>query len=128
MPRKRSHKPSWRKIEQRWKQLAGPPTHPLPQKSTFSGPIIAPDEHVQDRLFIGVYPCGIVYADRTREANGDYKKLALLCYKSLALEVAVDCPADLRAEIESNARQIMRRAGEQFQISTCGQTVTLGGP
>jgi hypothetical protein len=38
------------------------------------------------RLFIGVFPCGISYADRHHEEYGDYKALAFLPYESLTLE------------------------------------------
>lgn len=79
------------------------------------------------RLFAGVYPCGIVYADRWHEQSGDYKRLAFLSYSSLALEVERECPPDMRAEIERDAAKIQSRRGEQFQISTCNQTILLGG-
>jgi hypothetical protein len=78
-------------------------------------------------LFIGLYPCGISYADRTKEQHGDYKKLAFLPYSSLVLEVEKDCPKDVLKQIESHADTIIARRGQQFQISACGQTVLLGG-
>lgn len=79
-----------------------------------------------DRLFIGIYPCGISYSDRHNEEYGDYKKLAFLPYSSLALEIKPDCPADLRQEIETDAAAIIARRGEKFQTSTCGQYIILG--
>lgn len=82
-----------------------------------------------DRLFVGVYPTGIVYADRSREEHGDYKRLAFLPYRTLELEWSKGVPADLKKRIESDARVIQARRGEEFQVSTAGQTVRLGdGP
>lgn len=82
---------------------------------------------MNDRIFRGNYPCGIVYADRKREKHGDYARLAFLPYNTLQLEFADDCPPELRKQIEAEAAAIQSRRGEQFQISTAGQTVTLGG-
>lgn len=78
------------------------------------------------RLFIGVFPCGISYADRHHEEYGDYKALAFLPYESLTLEFRKECPVELRAEITDHAAAIQARKGEHLQISTCGQTVLLG--
>lgn len=80
----------------------------------------------EDLIFEGIFPAGIVYADRTRQEGGDYKKLAFLAYSSLALSFEKDCPKTLRAEITRRAQEIQSRRGQQFQISTCGQTVLLG--
>lgn len=79
-----------------------------------------------ERLFIGVYPGGIVYADRSKEVSGDYARLAFLSYHSLELEVQNDCPSDLLELIKAHASTLQSRRGELFQISTCGQTVMLG--
>ena len=79
-----------------------------------------------DRLFIGVYSCGICYADRKREKNGDYARLAFLPYDSLQLAIEPDCPVELRSLIEADAAQIQARSGELFQVSSSGQTVVLG--
>jgi hypothetical protein len=78
------------------------------------------------RLFIGIYPCGIVYADRNRLDNHDYKRLAFLPYKELALRWENDVPAELRPLIEEDAAKIIARRGEQFVVSGSSQTVTLG--
>lgn len=77
-------------------------------------------------IFIGIFPTGISYADKTREENGDYKCLAFLSYNTLKLTIQPDCPDDLRTVIEANAKTIQSQRGEQFVISTCGQTVKLG--
>lgn len=81
---------------------------------------------MNESIFAGVYPAGIVYADRKREEHGDYKRLAFLPFGSLILEIAHDCPANLWVEIEADAAKIIARRGEEYQISTCGQTVLLG--
>lgn len=79
-----------------------------------------------DRLFIGVFPCGISYADRKVEEHGDYKRLAFLPYSSLDLEWFKDCPESLRGRIIADASKIQARRGEDFQISAVGQTIRLG--
>lgn len=83
-------------------------------------------EPIIRRLFIGVYPCGLVYADRFVEVNGDYKRLAFLSYSTLQLELEKDCPWDLADQIKRDAAAMQAKAGHQFPISTCNQTVTLG--
>lgn len=47
---------------------------------------------MDDRLFIGWYPGGIVYADRKRERHGDYAPLAFLAYDTLELSVEKELP------------------------------------
>jgi hypothetical protein len=80
-----------------------------------------------DRLFIGVFPCGISYADRKVEEHGDYNRLAFLPYSSLELEWFKGCPEILRGRIITDAAKIQARRGEDFQISAVGQTIRLGG-
>jgi hypothetical protein len=82
---------------------------------------------MSERLFIGVYPAGIVYADRTRECGGDYQRLAFLAYDTLHLSIRSSCPEALRPEIEAHAATIQARRGEIFEVSTAGQTIRLGG-
>jgi hypothetical protein len=79
------------------------------------------------RLFCGIYPCGLVFADRHVEVAGDYKRLAFLPYRTLVVEFEKDCPAALRAEIAADIARMALRAGDEFQISTSGQTIILGG-
>jgi hypothetical protein len=79
-----------------------------------------------DRLFIGVYPTGIVYADRSREKHGDYARCGFLSFDTLALDLKPDCPKVLRAFIEKDAARIQAKRGEPYQVSESGQTVTLG--
>lgn len=80
-----------------------------------------------DRLFIGCYPCGLVYADRKRSEYGDYKRLAFLSYSTLELEVSDSkMPKGLLKEIKAHADTIIAKKGQEFQVSTAGQTVALG--
>lgn len=81
---------------------------------------------IQQRLFIGVYPCGLVYADRSREENGDYVKLAFLPYDTLELDLKSACPEDLGSHIKSDALHMQSMRGQKYRISSTGQTVTLG--
>lgn len=81
---------------------------------------------MSERLFIGVFPAGISYADRHREEHGDYAELAFLSYDTLELKVYENCPANLRTEIEAHAASIQSRRGQRFQVSGCNQTVLLG--
>lgn len=83
---------------------------------------------INERLFIGVMGGGISYADRKREKHGDYMKLATLPFRSLVLEWSGNpMPAAVRTAIEKHARSIQKRRGEQYPVSSSGQTVTLGG-
>ena len=79
-----------------------------------------------ERLFAGVFPGGISYADRWTEEHSDYKRLAFLDFQTLTLDIKKGCPPELRERITEDAAAIQARKGEQFRISTCGQTITLG--
>lgn len=81
---------------------------------------------MNERIFAGVFSTGIGYADRKREKHGDYARLAFLTFSTLTLEVEQDCPTALRKEIEEDAARIQAKRGEAFQVSTSGQTITLG--
>lgn len=95
-------------------------------KQDFARALLNPSREGQDpRLFIGVFPEALVYADRSREVAGDYVRLACLPYRSLRVEFEPECPADLRAEILAHASQY--RVGDVLQVSACGQSVRLGG-
>ena len=81
-------------------------------------------------LFMGIYPTGISYADRSRERDGDYLKLAHLPYSTLELkwyEPEAKVPPALRAAILADARRMIAQRGKEFKVSTAGQTVLLGG-
>ncbi len=81
---------------------------------------------VKQRLFIGIFPAGIVYADRWQQVAGDYKRLAFLPFRSLELEWSRDVPEFLVGAIKTDAAAIQAKRGQAFQISTAGQTVILG--
>lgn len=79
-----------------------------------------------DRLFVGCYPTGFVYADKSRERNGDYWRLGYQSYRTLCLELDADCPAEMRPLVEAHAAQMQARRGEQYRIAG-NMTVVLGG-
>lgn len=79
-----------------------------------------------DRLFIGVFAAGLVYADRHREEHGDYKRVAFLPYRSLTLEPAKGANPQLLKQAAEHAATITARRGERFQVSSAGQYVVLG--
>lgn len=79
-----------------------------------------------NRLFIGCYPAGLVYADRFHETNGDYTTVAFLSYATLNLEWRQLNPdRELRRQIEDSARQMQARRGHEFRIAG-NATVILG--
>lgn len=80
----------------------------------------------KEKLFSGIFSTGIGYADRTREEHGDYKKLAFLSFRTLELEFYGRVPADLKELILKDAGAIQARKGEQYQVSSSGQRITLG--
>lgn len=75
------------------------------------------------RLFIGIYPTGVVYADRHQEQNRDYKRLAFLPYKELTLEWSPDVPDELRKRIERHAQTIICRKGQPFDLGACSPII-----
>ena len=79
-----------------------------------------------DRLFVGVYPTGISYADRSREEHGDYAKVAHLSFQTLELTVYKP-KSPLLSMIRKHAAKIIARRGERFETSASGQYVILGG-
>jgi hypothetical protein len=79
-----------------------------------------------ERVFVGIFPTGVSYADRKRQVAGDYARLAFLSFDTLELTFQPDCPQQLRQEIIDDAATIQARKGEQFETSACGQTVLLG--
>lgn len=81
---------------------------------------------MSDRLFIGVYPEGIVYADRSREKHGDYARVAFLPYRTLVLDVDKGADPKLVEQARAHAATLQARKGELYEVSTCGQTVRLG--
>ena len=84
---------------------------------------------VESRLFVGVFPGGIVYADKAMETFGVYDRLAFLPFDSLVLQWSRNpCPHALRETIIADAAILQTRKGQDYPISECGQTVKLGAP
>lgn len=81
---------------------------------------------LQDPLFIGVYPSGIFYADKSREVHSDYPRVAFLDFGKLVLNFEPNCPVALRKSVTEHAAGIQARAGQRYRISGAGQTVLLG--
>lgn len=79
-----------------------------------------------ERLFCGVFPGGLVYADRGREKNGDWANLAFMPFSTLEVKIQADCPKALIPLIQDSVRGMQARRGEEFPISTCGQSIILG--
>jgi hypothetical protein len=92
---------------------------------------MAARKSLAERLFTGVYPAGIVYADRSRSPRGpqgDYARVAFLPYMSLVLEVTRgEEQSDLLPLIRKDAERMAARRGERFPIDASGHTVVLGG-
>lgn len=77
-----------------------------------------------ERLFIGCYPTGLVYADKGIEVAGDYKRIAYLNYATLVLDVD-DLKSVLLPAIREDAARMQAQRGEQFPIAG-NMSVTLG--
>jgi hypothetical protein len=80
----------------------------------------------ENRLFIGCFPCGLVYADRAIEEHGDYRRVGFLSYKTLVFEPGEKVNQRLLAEATRHAETIQAKKGEKFEVSSCGQYVILG--
>lgn len=81
-----------------------------------------------DRLFVGIFPAGVSYADRGREEHGDYARVAFLPYRTLELEESPGADPGLLAQARVHAASLQARRGQELRVSTCGQTVRLGAP
>ena len=79
-----------------------------------------------ERLFIGKFPAGLSYADTQREEHGDYVQVAFMSYVTLKLEIRPNCPPELINRIRRHAATVQAKRGQEYQVSTCGQTVRLG--
>lgn len=80
----------------------------------------------QDQLFSGIAATGIIYCDREQIEAGDYLRVGLLPFSTLKPEIDRRCPDDLRERILADMEKIQARRGEDYQVSTSGQTVRLG--
>ncbi|MGH8159184.1 MAG: hypothetical protein ACREPQ_13760 [Rhodanobacter sp.] len=79
-----------------------------------------------NRIFAGMFPCGISYADRHTIKGSDYKRLAFLPYDTLELQIEKSCPKDLKEWILADAAKYQAMQGSSLSISVSGQTVLLG--
>lgn len=80
----------------------------------------------QDRIFAYIAATGVVYTDRRTIVDGDYKRLGFLPFRTLEPDLEDDCPETLATTIRGRMARIQARRGETYQVSTAGQTVTLG--
>lgn len=79
-----------------------------------------------ERLFVGCFPTGFSFADRSRERHGDYVKLARIPYTTLEIEWEKDCPAEFKPLIEAQAADLRSRRGESYPIAGNAYAI-LGG-
>lgn len=120
MPRNPSH----RTYEQRYRSIARLyPVGDAPARKPSTAVLPAITEQEPDRLFIGIQATGIVYCDRTREVDGDYKRLANH-YFTGEVKWHGRVPADLRQRIEADIAR--HPAGTTITVSGAGQTATFG--
>jgi len=74
-------------------------------------------------LFVGTFPTGYVYCDRSKEENGDYMKIAILFFDTLELKIYKP-KSNLLEEIKENAKRYKK--GMEITVSGSGQTRILG--
>ena len=79
-----------------------------------------------DPVFLCIMPTGWWWSDRTREEDGDYVQLAFLSFSTLELKVFNSCPDEWRERITSKAAEFQSMKGQEYQISSSGQTIRLG--
>jgi hypothetical protein len=83
--------------------------------------------NAKKNLFIGTMATGISYADRSREKHGDYMTIARLPFSTLKLEWSPGRHSQaLRDLVAEHAAKIIAREGEEYPVSSSGQTITLG--
>jgi hypothetical protein len=82
---------------------------------------------MQPELIITKMPTGLYYCDKNREEHGDFMQIANISYGTLQLQWnGRRGSPEMRAEILRDARLIQSQRGEEFRVSTAGQTITLG--
>lgn len=82
--------------------------------------------NLRDRIFCGVFPTGWVWADRCVLQHGDYKRLAYLSFAELESIIEPSCPRELLPLLVKDINELKAMRGQEYQVSTSGQTVTLG--
>jgi len=84
------------------------------------------------RVFAALYPTGIVFADRERNQGGDYQTIARIAYSTLEIDwnpnwkPSSEDDDAIILSIQQDRDDLQSRIGEQYQITTSGQCVTLG--
>lgn len=81
---------------------------------------------VPDPVFLCVMPTGWWWSDRTKEEDGDYVQLAFLSFSRLELNIFSSCPEEWRKRIERKAAEFQALEGQDYRISSSGQTIRLG--
>lgn len=95
-----------------------------PHNPGCTGPDYSGAPTLKDRLFIGMFPAALVYADRGIEEHGDYRRLASLSYDTLELSINDPRSALIPLVIE-HARRYQARRGERISIAG-NMTALLG--
>ena len=80
---------------------------------------------LEKRLFIGVFPTCLSYSDRGREEDGDFKRVASLSFSTLELSI-FDEKSPLLPLALADIERVRAMRGQEYPVSGCGQTVTLG--
>lgn len=80
---------------------------------------------LDERLFAGVYPAGLVMCDKAVKKNNDYRDLGILFWSTLVFRPERDCPGYWLKFLQARAAVDQLRIGEPFNWSSC-QTGTLG--
>jgi hypothetical protein len=80
----------------------------------------------KEALFCGAYSTGIFYADKRKEINGDYMTIGRIYYSDLNWKINDNCSADIRSFVQADIDKILSMKGQEYQVSSCGQTVILG--
>jgi len=82
---------------------------------------------IKARIFVGVYPEGLMFADKLVELHGDYRHLGFLSYRTLKLTVYKECPGYLIPVVVEMAQPYIDKRGERFETDGAGHSVILGG-
>lgn len=80
---------------------------------------------LNQRLFCGVFPTGWSWCDRAIEEHGDYVTVAYMSFRTLELEIRKP-KSPLLPLVKASAARLQAMRGQEYQVSTSGQTVTLG--
>lgn len=80
---------------------------------------------MNSNLFIGVFPTGISYCDKSKQEFNDYKRIAFLSFSTLEFKV-YDESSPLLEEARKDAESIQAMKGQPFAVDSCGHTITLG--